>query len=169
MSRSLLLHRQTETVWPKMVSVSRLMSCLVNRRRQSLKMEQFVSLWRMTHLKLLHRPKFHLPLSSRNSHIVNIFIMHRVFFLFISLLLPLLSFIVSVHAWDYTELLQQELENEGLTELANVVSTINQTSTGQDLLSQISQGNYTFFAPTNEASMFADICFIMFDCWSGCL
>jgi hypothetical protein len=74
---------------------------------------------------------------------------------FSSLLLPLLSFVSSIHAWDCSLLFQQELQNQGLTQLASLFTTINQTSVGQALFSQISLGNFTFFAPTNEASTFS--------------
>jgi uncharacterized Tic20 family protein len=73
----------------------------------------------------------------------------------LSLLLPLLSFIPSILAWDCSLIFQQELQNQGLTQLASLFTTINQTSVGQALLSKISLGNFTFFAPTNEASTFA--------------
>ena len=79
---------------------------------------------------------------------------------FSSLLLPLLFFVNS-YAWDCSLLFQQELQNQGLTQLASLFTTINQTSVGQDLLSKISIGNFTFFAPTNEASKFAYHYFII--------
>jgi hypothetical protein len=69
-------------------------------------------------------------------------------------LLPLLSFFPSILAWDCSLLFQQELQNQGLTQLASLFTTINQTTLGQDLLSKISLGNFTFFAPTNDASTF---------------
>jgi len=78
------------------------------------------------------------------------------YFSLLSFLLALLPFTALVHAWDssYSQQFQQELQNEGLNALANIVTKVNQTSTGQSLLSEISQGNFTFFAPNDEASMY---------------
>jgi hypothetical protein len=74
---------------------------------------------------------------------------------FSSLLLPLLSFIPSIQAWDCSLLFQQELQNQGLTQVASLLPTINQTTVGQALIAQINKGNFTFFAPTDLARTFS--------------
>ncbi|EJD02748.1 Fasciclin-domain-containing protein [Fomitiporia mediterranea MF3/22] len=45
----------------------------------------------------------------------------------------------------------QELQNLGLTSLANVSTAINSTTTGQTILASLSSGPLTVFAPNNEA------------------
>jgi uncharacterized surface protein with fasciclin (FAS1) repeats len=82
---------------------------------------------------------------------------------FSSFLLPLVPFIVSVNSWDFVDKFQQELQNEGLTGLASALSTANQTSIGQGFLSDLALGNYTIFAPTNEASTLFPYHFIIVD------
>lgn len=50
------------------------------------------------------------------------------------------------------------LQSANLTQLITVASTVNGTSQGQSLLSDISNGSpFVIFAPTNEACKFHDI------------
>ncbi|KAH8119017.1 Fasciclin-domain-containing protein [Phellopilus nigrolimitatus] len=70
-----------------------------------------------------------------------------------TLLAGILMLAATVTAQNATFLAQflQELQNLGLTSLANVSSHINSTSTGQSLLSTLGTGPQTIFAPNNNA------------------
>ena len=87
--------------------------------------------------------------TKRLSFLLSTQLYHSMLFPFLP---PLLSLVASVQAWDSTLLFQQELQNQGLTQFAKLLTTINQTTVGQGLLAQIAQGNLTIFAPTDEAS-----------------
>lgn len=54
----------------------------------------------------------------------------------------------------YVQGLVNALQSVGLTQLANATMAINSTFVGQRLLSRLSDGNYTVFAPNDEACEF---------------
>ena len=51
-------------------------------------------------------------------------------------------------------LLLQQLEDAGLTSLANATAVANSSSLGQSLLAQLGSGPQTIFAPNNDACAF---------------
>ncbi|KAF8154905.1 FAS1 domain-containing protein [Crassisporium funariophilum] len=73
----------------------------------------------------------------------------------LSLLLPLIPLFTPTFAQQqnatYLQDLMTALQSAGFSELANATMTINSTANGQAILSQISQGNFTVFAPTDAA------------------
>ncbi|KAF9235087.1 hypothetical protein BU15DRAFT_89709 [Melanogaster broomeanus] len=77
--------------------------------------------------------------------------------MFISLpTLAVLTLAPVVLAQSYLDGLVQTLSASGLTTLAGIMTSLNGSTVGQEVLTSLSQGNNTLFAPTNDALSVVD-------------
>ncbi|KAG6369254.1 hypothetical protein JVT61DRAFT_15560 [Boletus reticuloceps] len=77
-----------------------------------------------------------------------------------ALMLPVLAFVPSVFAEGNLTGLLQALNSTGLDQFANATASLNGTTMGRQVLAQLSEGNKTIFAPSDQAWLSVNPAFI---------